>query len=228
MQASKTSCSVASHSYSSLNRDIVRRKVPATGRITRVAATVCRGGSSEEPTLRTRIAGATLTAAMTLSVTVHPAMARLEGVSKPDLLPAEYTNVIDVAGFLTPGEEERINAKIAQLEADTGFKLRVLAQNYPETPGLAIRKYWGVDENSVVFVADPNFGNILNFNVGSNIDVQVPPNFWTRLSSKFGTKKYWSTNGEDTSIMNSVYAIDKCLREPIAVGQCSDIRGVLE
>lgn len=45
------------------------------------------------------------------------------------------------------------------------------------------RKYWGVDENSVVFVADPNFGNILNFNVGSNIDVQVPPNFWTRLSS---------------------------------------------
>lgn len=67
------------------------------------------------------------------------AMARLEGVSKPDLLPAEYTNVIDVAGFLTPGEEERINAKIAQLEADTGFKLRVLAQNYPETPGLAIR-----------------------------------------------------------------------------------------
>jgi hypothetical protein len=43
--------------------------------------------------------------------------------------------------------------------------------------------YWGVDDNSVVFVADPNFGNILNFNVGSNIDIQIPPNFWTRLTS---------------------------------------------
>ena len=42
-------------------------------------------------------------------------------------------------------------------------------------PGLAIKDYWGVDANTVVFVADPNTGNILNFNVGANIDLQVPP-----------------------------------------------------
>lgn len=45
---------------------------------------------------------------------------------------------------------------------------------------------------------------------------------------KFGTKKYWTTNGEDTSIVNTVSAIEACLREPISVGQCRDIKGVLE
>ena len=66
-------------------------------------------------------------------------MARLDPVNNPDLLPAEYTNVIDVAGFLTPGQEDRIAARIASLEEATGFKLRVLAQNYPNTPGIAIK-----------------------------------------------------------------------------------------
>ena len=43
-----------------------------------------------------------------------------------------------------------------------------------QTPGLAIRDYWGVDADTVVFVADPNTGNILNFNVGDNVDLNVP------------------------------------------------------
>jgi hypothetical protein len=41
-------------------------------------------------------------------------------------------------------------------------------------PGLAIRDYWGVDDSFVVLVADPNFGDILNFNVGQGVDLEVP------------------------------------------------------
>lgn len=40
--------------------------------------------------------------------------------------------------------------------------------------GLAIKDFWGVDGDTVVFVADPSLGNILNFNVGENIDLKVP------------------------------------------------------
>ena len=100
-----------------------------------------------------------VSAALLLPGAAH---ARLEGVNRPDLLPKgdAVETVIDVAGFLTPSEERRIASEIAALEADTGFRLRVLAQSYPETPGLAVRDYWAVDDNTVVFVADPTFANM--------------------------------------------------------------------
>ncbi len=64
------------------------------------------------------------------------ASARPEGVNRPELLPkGEVTPVIDVAGFLAPSEEKKLRAEVEALERDTGFRLRVLAQNYPETPG---------------------------------------------------------------------------------------------
>jgi hypothetical protein len=71
-------------------------------------------------------------------------------------------------------QEKKLVTEVQAIEADTGVRVRVLAQNYPETPGLAIRDYWGVDDNFVVLVADPNFGDILNFNVGQGVDLEVP------------------------------------------------------
>ena len=111
------------------------------------------------------------------------------------------------------------------MEKDTGIKLRVLAQAYPATPGLAVKDYWGVDDSTVVFVADPGLGNILNFAVGSNVDLQVPPSFWTRLASKYGNKFYWQENGESASIANAVSAIDTCFREEDGRSKCAKIYG---
>jgi hypothetical protein len=70
-------------------------------------------------------------------------------------------------------QEARLREQIKALEADTGFKFRLLAQNYPETPGLAIKDYWGVDDMTIVLVVDPGFGDILNFNVGQSVDLEV-------------------------------------------------------
>ncbi|XP_044945912.1 uncharacterized protein LOC123395055 isoform X3 [Hordeum vulgare subsp. vulgare] len=64
------------------------------------------------------------------------------GVHKPGLLPKEFTTVIDVAGFLSSGQENRIRQEIEDLEKDIGYKLRVLTQNYPDTPGCHADALW--------------------------------------------------------------------------------------
>ncbi|OVA06971.1 TPM domain [Macleaya cordata] len=147
------------------------------------------------------------------------------GVNKPELLPKDFSSVIDVAGFLSAGQEKRLVREIADLEKDTGFKLRILAQNYPDTPGLAIKDYWQVDDRTIVFVADPTFGNILNFNVGAIVDLDIPRSFWSRLAGKYGNMFYWKEKGEDASVEAAVVAISKCLREPVGPTNCSELAG---
>ncbi|KAG0525061.1 hypothetical protein BDA96_06G023300 [Sorghum bicolor] len=145
------------------------------------------------------------------------------GVNKPELLPKEFTTVIDVAGFLSSGQENRLRQEIEDLEKDTGYKLRVLAQNYPDTPGLAIKDFWQVDERTIVFVADPTFGNIINFNIGPLVDLDVPRSFWSQVSGKYGNMFYWKEKGEDASIEAAVTAISRCLRNPTGTNNCSEV-----
>lgn len=148
--------------------------------------------------------------------------ARPEGVNKPELLPPKRADgstpkVMDIGvNFLTKGEMKRLEKLIADLETQTGFKVRVLCQRYPETPGLAIKDYWNVDDDTVVLVADKGLkgtSNILNFNVGANLDDKLPNIFWQRLQGRYGTSRYWRDNGEDVSILNAVQSIVYCAKD---------------
>jgi len=164
---------------------------------------------------------------------IQVASARPEGVNRPDLLPKEQTSVIDVANFLSKGQEKKMISSIENLEKATGIKLRVLCQSYPNTPGLAIKEYWKVDDNTVLLVADRGEGfsrkgipsNIINLNIGANVENIVSNQFWQRLSNKLGNQPYVKKNGEDVALLNAVEAITYCLEDktctdlPFAVDQ---------
>jgi hypothetical protein len=156
----------------------------------------------------------------------QPAAARPEGVNKPELLPSgPVQNVIDVkVNFLTKGEQKRLDKLITQIEKNSGFKLRILCQSYPETPGLAIKDYWKVDDNTIVLIADKGLkgtANILNFNVGDGLADVLPTPFWSRLQGRVGTSRYWREQGEDIAISNAVEAIAYCLQRDAD----GDVRG---
>jgi hypothetical protein len=124
------------------------------------------------------------------------ASARLEPINKPELLPAEKgVKVIQTEKFLTAGQVKRLDSLLTATERDTGYRVRVLCQAYPNTPGLAIRDYWDlgkegqIDDKYIVLVVDQfgGKGNVLNFNVGEGVKFALPNIFWTRLQAKFGT-----------------------------------------
>jgi uncharacterized membrane protein YgcG len=164
---------------------------------------------------------ATTTAAASVLVVAFPAVARLDSVNRPDLLPKEKTlNVIQTEKFLTTGQARRMNDLLTRLENDTGFRVRVLCQAYPNTPGLAIRDYWDLgkegqkDDKYIVLVVDQfgGRGNVLNFNVGEGIKLNLPNTFWTRLQGKYGSTFYVRDNGIDLAITNAIESIVSCLR----------------
>ena len=130
----------------------------------------------------------------------------------PELLPDEPTLVIDLAKSLTSGEEAQLNEKLQAFEDESGWKLRVLTQ-YDRTPGRAVKEYWSLDDHSVMLIADPRGGNLLNFSVGDALFDLLPRTFWIELQTRYGNQFFVRDNGEDRAIIEALESIETCLRK---------------
>lgn len=139
----------------------------------------------------------------------------------PELLPDQPTPIIDLAKSLTQIQEENLAQELESLEAETGWKLRVLTQ-YDRTPGRAVKQFWGLDDKSVLLVADPRGGNLLNFSVGDDFYPLLPRTFWIELQTRYGNQFFVRDNGEDQSIIQALHSVEICLRQ----GGCKVVPGL--
>lgn len=146
-----------------------------------------------------------------------PAMA----YENPDLLPDHPTNIIDLARTLTPVQEARLENELTKFQEETGWKLRVLTQ-FDRTPGRAVKQFWGLDDKSIMLVADARGGNILNFSVGEAVYPLLSRTFWIELQTRFGNQFFVAENGEDEAILQTVQTLETCLRQ----GGCSVVPGL--
>ncbi|MBW4647800.1 MAG: TPM domain-containing protein [Kastovskya adunca ATA6-11-RM4] len=157
---------------------------------------------------------------LTLSVwAIAPSPA--QAYNNPDLLPEVQTPVIDLANFLPSLQEQALAKDLEDFEAETGWKLRVLTQ-FDRTPGRAVKEFWGLDEKSVLLVADGRGGNILNFNIGDEVYQILPRTFWVELQTRFGNLYFVRENGENQSIVESLESVKVCLLQ----GGCNVVPGL--
>lgn len=147
--------------------------------------------------------------------------AAAQAYDNPDLLPDHPTPVIDLAKALSDGQRASLEANLNAFEASSGWKLRVLSQ-YDRTPGLAVKEFWGLDERSLVLVADPRGGNLLNFNVGDALFALMPRTFWVELQTRYGNQYYVREHGEDGAIVDALASVQTCLER----GGCQVVPGL--
>ncbi|MEM8673699.1 MAG: TPM domain-containing protein [Cyanobacteria bacterium P01_G01_bin.67] len=136
----------------------------------------------------------------------QPALA----VNNPELLPEQVTPVVDLANLLPERQEESLIANLEEFEAETGWKMRVLTQ-YDRSPGRAVKKFWGLDDKSILLVADSRGGNLLAFSIGDDVYELLPRNFWIELQTRFGNMYYIREHGENNAIVEALESVKGCL-----------------
>lgn len=134
----------------------------------------------------------------------------VHAVNNPELLPAEVTPVVDLANYLPTLQEESLIKQIEEFENQTGWKLRVLTQ-YDQSPGRAVIKFWDLDDQSILLVADGRGGNILAFSIGDDVYELLPRTFWIELQTRFGNMYYVREHGENNAIIQALDTVKGCL-----------------
>ena len=142
-------------------------------------------------------------------------------INNSSLLPEKQTPVIDLAKTLSPNQLKNLEEELNNFEKESGWKIKYLSQ-FDSSPGSAIKDFWNLDDTSLLIVADPRGGNLLNFNVGEAYFAVLPRLFWVELQTRFGNQYFVKDNGEDGAVLSAINAVKICLDK----GGCNVVPGL--
>ena len=163
----------------------------------------------------TRFAQTSCAVALSLAMTFNPegALAQDNSAISPQV--SNDMPFLDMARVVPSGKIDAFESQLRQLEAETGWKVRVLTRFGPsDTPSTQeIRSGWGVDDKTVVVFIDPSSPNIMSFRYGQAVQKILPRPFFTELQSRFGNIYFVRENGELAAVDGMMNALDVCFRK---------------
>eukprot|EP00178_Gracilaria_changii_P016581 TRINITY_DN47806_c0_g1_i1.p1 TRINITY_DN47806_c0_g1~~TRINITY_DN47806_c0_g1_i1.p1 ORF type:complete len:305 (-),score=37.88 TRINITY_DN47806_c0_g1_i1:767-1681(-) len=144
--------------------------------------------------------------------TVFPQEAPSVSVSQPPPLETAPStpSLLDLEEVLTSGERVRVQSRLNKVYNTSGFHISILTQSEATAPGRRIQSVFPQDERSVLIVAEPSSPNLLRFRIGDDVKKKLPPSFWNELANRYGNSFYVRENGADTSLLETISAIEQC------------------
>lgn len=123
--------------------------------------------------------------------------------------------ILDLARVIPSGKSTALQDAVLSLEADTGWRVRMLTRFGPSNnPSIEqLRSGWSVDDKTVVVFVDPSAPNIFSFKYGLAVQQILPRPFFTELQSRYGNMFFVRENGEQAAIDGAMDGLLLCLRK---------------
>lgn len=140
--------------------------------------------------------------------------------------PPPLPSIIDRARLVPDGTEARLAARIADLQARTGWAVRLLTA-FPDDAGAprfeALRAGWGAplaQGRAVAILADPSAPNMLRFFPGERVLADaLPRRFFIELQARYGNIfERRKEGGDPEALAGAVEALLTCLEPGAACG----------
>ncbi len=132
--------------------------------------------------------------------------------AKEVVLPQPPQPIVDLMGSIELRYQTELTQKIAQLEREQHWQVRILVQK-DDIPGKQIKTYWGLNERSILIVVNLKKRNPLFFNVGDAAYQKLPRFFWRELQARYGNQFYIGEHGRGEALVQTIGAITESLHE---------------
>ena len=155
--------------------------------------------------------------------------------SSSDLLPSDPTStpsepgevILDYGRVFAPERADALRATIADLEARTGWRVRVVTGYGPTSTSMPapndLYRYWRADRKTVILAANAFNGNVLEFYDDSQaLKNIIPKSVFQEIRGRFGNKYFVDEEGVEAATTRAAETVVDCLSR----GGCAFVPGV--